>query len=125
MEPRHERPTVRLECAHHGVTDFRLRPDGYYRCLKCRAEAVIRRRRRVKETLVSEAGGSCQICGYDRSLAALVFHHLDPKEKSFGIAARGHARAIDSLRAEIKKCVLLCSNCHAEVQAGIATVPPL
>jgi hypothetical protein len=27
------------------------------------------------------------------------------------------------LRAEASKCVLLCSNCHAEVEAGIAAVP--
>jgi hypothetical protein len=26
-------------------------------------------------------------------------------------------------RAEIRKCVLLCANCHAEVEGGFATLP--
>jgi hypothetical protein len=31
--------------------------------------------------------------------------------------------AIDSLRAEMRKCVLLCGNCHAEVEGGLTTLP--
>jgi ferredoxin len=38
---------------------------------------------------------------------------------------RGITRAIDAVRAEVEKCVLLCSNCHAEVEAGHKEVPPL
>jgi hypothetical protein len=30
---------------------------------------------------------------------------------------------IDSLRAEMRKCVLLCGNCHAEVEGGLTTLP--
>jgi transposase len=104
-------------CPKHGATDHVRDGRGSYRCRKCRADAVVRRRRRVKRTLVSEAGGRCRLCGYDRCVAALEFHHLDPATKEFTLARRG-ARSIDALRAEIRKCVLLCSNCHAEVEAG-------
>jgi hypothetical protein len=45
------------ECVHHGLTDFKRRSSGGYRCLKCRSDAVTRRRRKVKQTLVEEAGG--------------------------------------------------------------------
>lgn len=72
--------------------------------------------------LVAEAGGRCAICGYDRHVAALEFHHLDPNAKEFGLAQRG-AHSIDRLRDEIGKCVLLCSNCHAEVEAGFVELP--
>jgi hypothetical protein len=82
---------------------------------------VIRRRRKAKEILVREAGGRCQLCGYDRSQTALQFHHLDPNTKEFGVAHRG-ARGIERLRAEIRKCVLLCSNCHAEVESGFSSI---
>ncbi len=46
-----------LDCPHHGATAFQLRAEGGYRCLKCRSDAVTRRRRRVKQLLVEEAGG--------------------------------------------------------------------
>src|SRR4051794_33666263 len=118
-----DEPLVEATCDRHGRAMFGRRAAGGYRCLRCRAEAVVARRRRVKLTLVDDAGGACALCGYDRSPVALQFHHLDPSTKDFGIADRGVARAISSARAEVGKCVLLCANCHAEVEAGLATLP--
>jgi transposase len=114
--------TIERECPVHGLTTFGRRRDGYFRCLACRAEAVVKRRRAVKRILVEEAGGACQLCGYDRVPAALQFHHLDPTQKAFELSHRGATLALDTARAEIAKCVLLCANCHAEVEAGAATV---
>jgi Homeodomain-like domain len=111
-------------CAVHGTTTFvRYGPDDHFRCLLCRRQRVSNRRRRVKEILVAEAGGRCQLCGYDRSPSALHFHHVDPERKSFGLALRGVARSLERCRAEARKCVLLCANCHAEVEAGVARLP--
>jgi hypothetical protein len=90
---------------------------------RCRSEAVARRRRKVKAILVHEAGGSCCICGYDRNMRALHFHHLEPSLKRHEMNAKGVAMALEKLRAEAQKCVLLCSNCHAEVEDGMAFVP--
>jgi len=50
------------------------------------------------------------------------FHHVDPSTKRFSLGSRGLARAIESLREEAAKCVLLCGNCHAEVEAGFTTL---
>jgi hypothetical protein len=91
--------------------------------VKCRAEAVSRRRRKVKEILVEEAGGKCVLCSYARHSAALQFHHLDPATKSFGLGVRGITRSIARLREEAAKCVLLCANCHAELEAGAVELP--
>jgi hypothetical protein len=112
-----------MDCRKHGFAPFVLDARGSWRCVQCRAEAVAARRRRVKEILVGEAGGECVICGYRSHVAALHFHHLDPSTKSFSIAHEGVTRAIETLREEAKKCVLLCANCHAEVEAGVATLP--
>ena len=79
-------------------------------------------RRRAKQVLVREAGGQCHLCGYDRCLAALEFHHLDPREKAFALSLRGVTRSLDALREEAAKCVLLCANCHAEVEVGFSKV---
>jgi transposase len=111
-------PKAIIVCPRHGAVEHIRESRGYYRCRQCRIEAVVRRRRRVKQTLVAEAGGRCQICGYSRCLAALQFHHLDPSAKEFSVSRRG-AHSIAELRAEVHKCVLLCSNCHAEVEAGM------
>lgn len=110
-------------CPRHGSTEFAILQSGRLRCKRCRSEAVARRRRRVKEILVAEAGGCCRICGYSQSIHALGFHHRDPARKEFGIAMGGITRAIETVRAEVKKCILLCANCHAEVEAGLAEVP--
>ncbi len=109
---------VELECRHHGRTEFILEGRGAYRCCQCRREAVIRWRRRAKLRLVAEAGGRCQMCGYDEFSGALQFHHLDPSKKGFGLAMRGLTRSIEKLRKEAAKCVLLCANCHAKVEWG-------
>jgi hypothetical protein len=53
-------------------------------------------------------------------MAALEFHHVAPDDKRFSLSHRGVTRSIARARAEASKCVLLCANCHAEVEAGIA-----
>lgn len=110
-------------CQHHGETAFVREGRGYYRCKRCRVEATGRRRRALKRILVDEAGGQCILCGYSRCHRALEFHHLDPATKEFQLAHRGRTRSLRRLRAEARKCALLCSNCHAEVEAGIVAVP--
>jgi transposase len=112
-------------CDVHGPTTFSRRRDGYYRCLACRSEAVVKRRKIVKRVLVEEAGGACALCGYDRSMAALQFHHLERGDKAFALSRHGVTRSLEAARAEAAKCVLLCANCHAEVEAGLASVGPV
>jgi DNA-binding CsgD family transcriptional regulator len=109
-------------CRRHGRTTFRLDKRGSYRCRRCTVEQVTRWRRRLKQRLVAEAGGRCRICGYDRCQAALQFHHLDPTEKLFALSHEGATRGLERARAETSKCVLLCANCHAEVEAGFTAI---
>jgi hypothetical protein len=124
VDPATAPAVVEMRCGRHGLTPFRLEGRGSYRCRLCRQERVAERRRRVKRLLVEEAGGRCRICGYDRSPAALQFHHLDPEEKGFALSNRGLTRGLDKARAEARKCVLLCANCHAEVEAGYQRLAP-
>lgn len=74
-------------------------------------------RRRRKENLVKVLGGKCQICGFNAYIEAQEFHHEDGKDKSFGISS-GNTRSLMSYLNEIKKCYLLCANCHRGVHAG-------
>ena len=112
------------ECEAHGWTDFiRTGTEGRYRCGRCNSESVASRRRRIKEILVAEAGGSCIACGFDAYLGALQFHHRDPGEKAFALSRDGVTRSLAAVRREAHKCVLLCANCHAMVEAGLLLLP--
>jgi hypothetical protein len=115
---------VERACRKHGLARFVLDREGIYRCTRCRSERVAGRRRRVKEILIAEAGGRCVLCGYARHPAALEFHHVDPATKVFALGSNGITRALEIMRREAAKCVLLCSNCHAEVEVGFALLPP-
>ncbi len=111
------------DCRIHGRTDWIRSASGdRYRCKQCRSAAVTARRRRVKQLLIEEAGGQCILCGYDRYPGALHFHHLDPAQKSFAVSLPGVTRSLEKARAEAAKCVLMCANCHAEVEGGVATI---
>lgn len=72
-------------------------------------------RLQLKERAIAYMGGRCSLCPYDKCPAAMVFHHLDPREKDFNISSRMSWKSIER---ELQKCVLLCSNCHAEVHSG-------
>ncbi len=85
--------------------------------------AVIKRRKKIKQLSIEYKGGKCQLCGYNRCEAALELHHLNPLTKSFGIGEKGYTRAWTKVRAELDKCILLCANCHREVEAGILQLP--
>jgi transposase len=105
--------TVTMHCARHGETDFWLDGRGYYRCKRCRSAAVARRRRKVKTILVEEAGGVCCICGYDRNMRALHFHHVDPSQKRHEMNAKGVAiasRSCGSRRRSACFCALIATR---------------
>jgi hypothetical protein len=75
-------------------------------------------RKSRKKYLIEYKGGECCICGYNKCHAALVFHHLDPEKKSFGLGDRGQAPLKEVLK-EADKTILLCNNCHSEVHQGL------
>ncbi len=54
----------------------------------------------------------CEKCKDDRWYV-LDFHHLDSKNKKFNIGGSSR-KGMKSLMDEIKKCILLCRNCHTE-----------
>lgn len=106
--------TQEIICPKHGLTKHSKR-ENRFRCNKCNTEAVQKRRDKLKILAIEYKGGSCQKCGYNRCVAALDFHHLDPEEKDFGISAKGYTRAWDKVKEELDKCILVCSNCHREL----------
>ena len=85
-------------------------------------KAVAKRRRKIKTLSIQYKGGKCQICGYAKYQGALDLHHIYG-EKEFGIGDKGYTRSWEKIKVELDKCILVCSNCHRELEAGITQLP--
>ena len=81
-------------------------------CKDCFLEKNTIKRLKVKQKAVDYLGGKCSKCGYNKCLAALDFHHINPHEKDKDYT--NFRLSFDKLKTELDKCVLLCANCHRE-----------
>ena len=70
----------------------------------------------LKQQLVLLKGNKCALCGYNKNLSGLHFHHVNPFEKSFNIAEK--SKISKELLEELNKCILVCSNCHTQCHDG-------
>lgn len=73
---------------------------------------------------VAYKGGKCFVCGYDRYVGALDFHHIDPTKKEFNISSL-KAYSMPILKKELDKCLCVCKNCHSEIHNGIIDLKKL
>jgi hypothetical protein len=105
-------------CSIHGLTEFAVREKVRLRCKKCAVESVQKRREKIKILAVEYKGGKCIKCGYNKYVGALEFHHIIG-DKDFNISYKGHCRSWEKVKVELDKCILVCSNCHREIHAGI------
>lgn len=77
-----------------------------------------------KYDLAQVLGGKCCICGFNSFVEALEFHHIKPEGKEFGItASNAVTKALDKQLVELKKCALVCANCHRGIHAGYLLLP--
>jgi hypothetical protein len=84
--------------------------------LKLFAMSRGRRRQLRKVRLAELLGGQCMKCGYRRTPSALEFHHRNERKKSFNVCGNNLTKySWERLVAEVKKCDLLCANCHREL----------
>lgn len=72
----------------------------------------------IKKALVEYKGGSCSVCGYNKNIAVLSFHHINDEnnQKEYDISIRmGNRCSLETLKKEADKCILVCENCHREI----------
>lgn len=82
-------------------------------------KAVAKRRRVLRKKAVEYAGGSCNMCGYDKCVEAFDFHHKKKKEKkSCGIPQSSMTRSWEKIRVDVDSCILVCANCHRELHTN-------
>lgn len=85
---------------------------------------ITEERRITKELIVNYKGNKCEICGYDKCLAAITFHHTDKEDKEYSIAKislriTDIQELTEDMLKELSKCEILCSNCHREKHVDI------
>jgi hypothetical protein len=82
-----------------------------------------KRRKERKEWFLKQLiGRSCSICK-EAEQSCLDFHHLDPHKKDERVSRLlNEFRSLERILAEMDKCILICSNCHRKLHAGILSL---
>ena len=103
------------QCANKYSKEYRIKNLNK---LRRRARIYSRRNNReIREWLDTvKLGIGCQVCGYNKCVKALEFHHKNPREKDICISKLITLRySKEKILEEISKCILLCSNHHREL----------
>ena len=112
-------PKCKNNCDISEFYKRRGKDGGSVYCKKCTTQQVVERTKKLKQEMVNYKGGCCQVCGYDKYIGALDFHHLNPNEKDFTIAHVRQYKFDNIIKSELDKCLLVCSNCHREIHGGL------
>jgi len=81
-------------------------------------------RKRTRWRIIEAMGGKCVCCGYAECYSAMAFHHINPDEKDFTISnMRSNPKSWTKIVEELRKCVLVCHNCHSEIHHGMGILP--
>jgi hypothetical protein len=88
------------------------------------SEKVKKWRKSTKNRIVQSMGGKCVCCGYNKCNHALALHHLDPSQKDISLGSiRANSICWEKIVKELKKCIMVCHNCHSEIHAGMTEIP--
>lgn len=82
-------------------------------------------REQIKSRAVEAFGNKCACCGDSFELCCYDFHHLNPNEKDFSLSSVNYngAKTWLKIRDELKKCILVCANCHRLIHNNLIFAP--
>ena len=83
------------------------------RCTNLKSKEVYHQKKLIYYSILDAYSDKvCAKCGYTADVwAPFDWHHVDVSTKLYGLASMQH-HTEDKIRAELDKCILLCSNCH-------------
>ena len=112
----------------NNLQDAKKRSKKYYELhkIECLQRAYKHRRKKI-DWFISFMGATklhCERCRYDKSFAAIEIHHLDSTQKenyrdNFSVWIRQYSFEHFQQKILETEFLILCSNCHAELHAGI------
>jgi hypothetical protein len=103
---------------------WRVEHPGYAKAymqeyIKTNYKQMVGRMKEKKQEIAEwKRSRGCTVCG-ETEPWVLDMHHLDPSSKETNSATSATLKAF---LKEADKCILLCSNCHRKVHAGILTI---
>lgn len=72
--------------------------------------------KKIRQIIIdAKTNRKCLFCD-ENEFVCLDFHHIDKTTKEVDVS---QARSIREVTEEIKKCIVVCSNCHRKLHAGI------
>lgn len=93
----------------YATVQYHLNPTEKKRVNESKTQRVQNARIKLK----MEFGGQCSICGYNKSLKSLHFHHMDDNKENS--VSRALYNGYEAGLKEASKCQLVCANCHGEI----------
>lgn len=83
-------------------------------CSKCVNKYKTESGQKKRNYILNIMGWKCYRCGYSEFDVSLDMHHIDlkSKDRNFNSIRYWSKERIDK---EIKKCILLCKNCHSGI----------
>lgn len=113
-------PEYRIRCIEcHKKYLKKIRSTDKYKLTRNKRIKIYLKKR--KQWAVNYLGGKCQKCGYQKSLSALTFHHRNSKEKEYEVGQILDLNK-NKIIKELKKCDLLCFNCHMELHEKVNNI---
>lgn len=108
--PFHVRPHLCEDCGDDNPNNFYKKRKSC--CRRCFIARDLEIGRDKKRRVIEHLGGKCTRCGYNKCHGALELHHHADKSSDWTILRNF---GWDRILKELKKCILLCANCHREV----------
>lgn len=138
MEHRRQRPVITSDqqaeskcctkCKHNLPKSmfygFTGSPDGLsWECKPCNYQRKTDHKMKVKQALILSVGkeAKCELCAYNGCMAALDFHHVERDDKEMTLSDIQSLKFTQGQLDEMKKCQVLCVNCHREVHWTLQT----
>lgn len=97
------------------------RHNYYIKNAKTEKERIYKRKKELAKWLQEfKKTLKCEICS-ENEPCCLEFHHTDPNMKEINIAlCATYGWSVQRTKNEIEKCIVICSNCHKKLHAGIS-----
>lgn len=93
--------------------------DSEVKQAKSKRKWYLEEKMTIKETIRELKRDGCVLCGYNKCINALEFHHTEKNKE--GIVSK--MKSVVSVLREAAKCIVVCANCHREIHSGSLEVP--
>ena len=109
-----------LSCQEDSVYCVHKRKDGRYLCESCYRKSTTAPISKNRQWLWDhKASVGCVLC-HENDPSCLDYHHMQPNKKKFSIGSVASSIPDKAFHIEMKKCVVLCANCHRKVEVALA-----